>query len=220
MTRGLPAKPRILDVGCGPGPQTIELARATGGSIVALDQSARFLAELEQRARAAGVAQQISPLRASMFDMQFARESFDLIWSEGAIYIRGFGAGLMDWRRFLRAGGWIAVSELSWLVSNPPEEALTYWSQNYPAMQHIARNREIASSAGYTDVDTFVLPVQDWWDNYYGPGESRLARLRIKYAADNETLATLNEIQREYDIFRKYSDAYGYVFYVMRKPAS
>ena len=36
---------------------------------------------------------------------------------------------------------------------------------------------------------------------------------------DPEILATLDDHQREYDLFRAHCDAYGYVFYVMRKPA-
>lgn len=220
MIRGLPKRPRVLDVGCGPGAQTIELARVTNGTIIAVDRSNRFLAELSERALAAGVAAQIAMLRASMLHMEFAEESFDLIWSEGAIYIRGFGAGLAAWRRFLRPSGWIAVSELSWLVSNPPEEPRAFWARTYPGMQSVEDNRRAVAAAGYIDLATFVLPTQDWWDNYYGPAEARLAELRAKYAGDTEALAALNEIQREYDLFRQYSDSYGYVFYVMRKPSA
>jgi SAM-dependent methyltransferase len=98
LARGLPERPRILDVGCGPGAQTIELARATGGWIVALDIRQRFLDELTERAEAAGVLTQVTTLNASMLEMDFADESFNLIWSEGAIYIAGFAHGLAEWR--------------------------------------------------------------------------------------------------------------------------
>ena len=37
MCDGLPAKPRILDIGCGPGAQTLALARLSEGTILALD---------------------------------------------------------------------------------------------------------------------------------------------------------------------------------------
>jgi SAM-dependent methyltransferase len=219
LARGLPPGPRILDVGCGPGAQTIELARATGGWIVAVDIRQRFLDELTERAGAAGVLAQITTVNASMFDMDFASASFDLIWSEGAIYIAGFAAGLRAWRRFLKAGGWIAVSELTWLVPDPPAEAVAFWARNYPAMGTIERNCQLVADAGYVDANGFVLPIHDW-HNYYGPGERRVEELREKYAGDNEALATLDEMQREYDLFRACPDAYGYVFYVMRKPSA
>ncbi len=219
LVRGLPERPRILDVGCGPGAQTIELARATGGWIVAVDIRQRFLDELTERAAAAGVLSQVTTLKTSMFEMDFADASFDLVWSEGAIYFQGFAAGLRAWRRFLKPGGWIAVSELSWLVPDPPAEAAAFWARNYPAMGSIERNCQIVAEAGYVDRDGFVLPVKDW-HNYYGPAERRVEELREKYAGDLEVLATLDEARREYDLFRAYHDAYGYVFYVMRKPAA
>jgi SAM-dependent methyltransferase len=219
FVRGMPEYPRILDVGCGPGAQTIELARATGGHIVAVDIRQRFLDELTERAREAGVLPQVTTVNVSMFDMNFPAESFDLIWSEGAIYIAGFAAGLAAWKRFLKPGGWIVVSELSWLVPDPPAEAVQFWARNYPGMKSIERNWQIVAETGYVDADGFVLPVQDWWDNYYGPGQTRVAELRTKYASDPEVLAILEDEQREFDLFRVHSDAYGYVFFLMRKPA-
>lgn len=215
---GLPLHPRILDIGCGPGAQTIDLARATGGDIVALDLDEQFLAQLRTRAEAARVADRITTLKGSMLAMDFARDEFDLIWSEGAIYLMGFAAGLSICRRFLKPGGWVVVSELTWLMPEPPAEAREFWARNYPAMRARAENEGIVIEAGYEAPATFVLPTADWWENYYGPGERRLLEVRERYADDRETVAALDEIRREYDLFRAHSDAYGYVFYVMRKP--
>jgi hypothetical protein len=86
-------------------------------------------------------------------------------------------------------------------------------------MRSVVRNCEIVTEAGYECLDGFVLPEKDWWENYYGPAEARVRELRRKYAGDAEAIATLDEAQVEYDLFRDHSDAYGYVFYVMRKPA-
>jgi SAM-dependent methyltransferase len=219
LALGLPERPRILDVGCGPGAQTIELARATGGWIVAVDIRQRFLDELIEHANAAGVLPQVTTVKASMLEMDFADESFDLIWSEGAIYISGFATGLAAWRRFLKPGGWIAVSELSWLEPDPPAEAAAFWARNYPAMGSIERNCQIVKDAGYVDADGFVVSEKDWW-NYYGPAEKRVEELREKYARDVAAIATLDEAQREHDLYRAHHDSYGYVFYVMRKPAA
>jgi ubiquinone/menaquinone biosynthesis C-methylase UbiE len=219
MVQGLPAPPRILDIGCGPGAQTIDLALATDGEIVALDNRNRFLDEVLTRATKAGVISQIKPLCGSMFEMDFPDASFDLVWSEGAIYIMGFGAGLSACRRFLKPGGSIAVSELTWLTDDPPAEARDRWSQEYPAMQTIEANVKIAADAGYAGIKTFILPAADWWANYYGPGEARLVEVRERHAGEPETVALLDDIRREYDLFRAHSDSYGYVFYVMRKLA-
>ena len=219
LVRSLPTRPRILDVGCGPGAQTIELARATGGWIVAVDIRQRFLDELTERAEAAGVLPQITTINTSMFDMDFAVESFDLIWSEGAIYIAGFASGLAGWKRFLKPGGWLAVSELTWLVPDPPAEAAEYWARGYPGMGSIERNCQIVAEAGYVNMDGFVFSMNDW-RNYYEPSERRVEELKEKYAGSSDVLATLDDAQREYDLFRVHHDSYGYVFYVMRKPVA
>jgi SAM-dependent methyltransferase len=219
MVEGLPVRPKILDIGCGPGAQTIDLARATGGEIVALDNRRRFLDELLARAAKAGVSPQLKPICQSMFEMVFPDAAFDLIWAEGAIYIIGFVAGLRAFRRFLKPGGSIVVSELTWLTDDPPAAVRDYWARNYPAMKAIDGNVKITMDAGYENVRTFILPASDWWNNYYGPGEARLDEVRARHAAEPETLARLDDIRRKYDLFRAHSDAYGYVFYVMRTPA-
>jgi SAM-dependent methyltransferase len=218
MTSPATTPPRILDIGCGPGQQTIDLARATGGAIVALDSAPRFLDELNVRASEAGVARQITTVCGSMLAMNFLEGEFDLIWSEGAIYIMGFAEGLAACRPILKVGGWLVLSELTWLKDEPPAEAREFWAVYYRAMGSVDSNRRKCTSAGYSNLQTFVLPVSDWWRNYYEPAEARLLEVRARHAGDLASIAKLDKIRLEYDLFRRHSDSYGYVFYVMRKP--
>src|SRR5688572_18401972 len=51
----LPAEPRVLDLGCGPGRQTLVLARELGAVITAVDAHAPFLKELEAAAASQGL---------------------------------------------------------------------------------------------------------------------------------------------------------------------
>lgn len=122
---------RILDVGCGPGSQTIDLANVTTGSITGLDSHRPYLDQLCHRVQVAGLSRRVNAVQASMFDMPFLHESFDVIWAEGAIYITGFERGLEEWRRLLRPGGAVAATHLSWLRSDIPDEPRTFWSRNY-----------------------------------------------------------------------------------------
>ncbi len=55
----LPDKPVVLDIGCGPGMQTLALARALDTSIVAVDIHEEYLEELKIRADAAGLGERI-----------------------------------------------------------------------------------------------------------------------------------------------------------------
>ncbi len=213
----LPPHPQILDVGCGPGMQTLELARLSDGSITALDYNKDFLTELEGRATAENVADRIKTVQGSMFSLPFRAESFDLIWSEGAIFIIGFKEGLTKWRPLLKDSGHIAVSHLSWLKEDVPEKPRKFWSEAFPQITSVEENLKILKETGYEAVCNFTLPESAWWDDYYEPFEKKLSPLREKYKGDSAALARIEKTQREIDLYRNYSDYYGYVFYIAKK---
>ena len=79
---------------------------------IKIRQHQPFLDELARRAADAGVSERVKTVGASMFDLAFDMH-FDLIWSEGAIYIMGFSEGLRAWRPLLKPAGYVAVTELS-----------------------------------------------------------------------------------------------------------
>lgn len=213
MLPGLPASARILDIGCGPGAQTVALARATKGDVTAVDTHQPFLDDLVRRAAQAGVTDRIHPLQASMFDLGFD-QPFDLLWSEGAIYIIGFERGLREWQKLLKPGGFVAVTEISWLKPNPPEAAHRFWSKAYPDMTTVEENLARLSAAGYHSLGHFTLPESDWWDNYYHPMAARIESLREKYLHNPEAQAVLDLEYAEIELYRQYSAWYGYVFYL------
>ena len=140
---------------------------------------------------------------------------FDLIWSEGAIFITGFREGLAAWRPLLTPGGGLAVSEVSWLRPDPPDECRQFFAGVHPAMTDVAANLAIVEACGYEVVGHFAQPESAWWEPFYHPLESRLRSLRERHAANAERLAVIEGIQAEIDIYRKYSAYYSNVFYLM-----
>ncbi|HVM72385.1 MAG TPA: methyltransferase domain-containing protein [Anaerolineales bacterium] len=216
LMAGLPAQARLLDIGCGPGLQTIELAQISSASILALDNHQPFLDALARQAKQAGLADRISIRNQSMLALDFEPGSFDAIWSEGAIYIIGFEKGLREWQPFLKKGGYLAVSELSWLKPEPPLEAKTFWDENYPGMHTLEENLAILQKTGYREIGQFTLPESAWWQDYYTPLEQRITVIKEKYRDNPAAQAFLQDSQRETEMYRKYSEWYGYEFYVMQ----
>lgn len=209
----LPDSPHILDVGCGPGAQTLVLARISEGQITAMDNHAPYLETLKESADKFDLAYLISPVEGDMNDMRFDDGSFDLIWCEGAAYIMGFERALREWKRFLKPKGCIALTELCWLKPNPPEEIAAFWAEGYPDMKDVSANLLAVEKCGYRTINNFVLPERAW-QNYYVPLEKRIAQLLAKYADSDEKTALLSGERREIEMRKKYAEWYGYVFFI------
>jgi len=217
MISAMPSQPLILDVGCGPGAQTLELAKLSEGYVIGVDNHLPFLKQLKTKAREARLSDRIKTLNGSMFEMSFKEGSFDLIWAEGSIYIMGFEKGLKNWRHFLKPGGFLSVTEVSWLKENPPQELYDFWMRGYPAIKNIQENQALIQKCGYKEIGYFLLEEKAWWDDYYNPLEKRIQKLRQKYRDDKEALLQLDEESYEISLYRRFSEWYSYVFYIMKK---
>ena len=209
--------PRILDIGCGTGGPTLELARLSQGIVIGLDIHQAYLDELTKKIEWAGLSDYVEVVKCSMFDMDFAYESFDIIWAEGSIFIIGFERGLRDWGRFLKPNGFLVVHEMAWLRSDPPIEIYDYWKWVYPGIRTVPENLEQIPGCGYDLLGHFKLPEDAWWDEYYSPLERRVQDLRKKYPCDTKALVVLDKEQREINMFKKYHKWYGSAFFVMKK---
>ncbi len=211
---GLCARPCIADLGCGGGASTRVLAAATGGTIAAVDIHPPFLAAMRSWPPTGAT---IHPIAADMAKLPLAPARFDLVWSEGAIYQIGFAQGLQRWRELLRPGGFIAVTEATWLDPSPPPTLRTFWATAYPAMTTIAANQATIGEAGYQPIDSFVLPPDCWLDSYYAPLERALGPFLARHPGDADAAMIAAEVRNEIDLYRRHGDSYGYVFYIAQK---
>jgi SAM-dependent methyltransferase len=215
----LPEPARVLDIGCGPGMQTLDLAALLPGSVIdAVEIHEPFVEEARSRIQAAGLGDRVTAACGDMTSLPYAPGSFDLIWCEGAAYFMGVANALKAWRPLLRPGGKLALTDAVWLRSNPPDDLHAWWMQGYPQMQDVPANRDLVRQSGYELLSDFVLPAAAWWDDYYGPLEARIDHLDIEHEDDTIVQAVLQGSRREIDFFKRCSDYYGYVFLVMATP--
>jgi len=212
----LPDAPRIADLGCGSGGQTITLAEHTNGDISALDLSADFIDILNNNVKSMGYEDRFTVLQRSMDNLPFSAEEFDLIWSEGAIYNIGFERGLNEWRKYIKKGGYIAVSEVSWFTKDRPKEIEEFWMNNYPEIDSIWNKVKQMTDAGYSPVAQFVLPEYCWLD-FYAPMEEASKRFLEQYNYSEAAKQFIEFNSHEISIYKKYKEYYGYVFYIGKK---
>lgn len=215
--KGLSDHSRIADIGCGTGGQTMILAQNAPGTITGIDVSPGFIDQLNNKAAELDLKDRVKGRVGTMEELPFQQNELDVIWSEGAIYNIGFERGLKEWRRFLKPGGFIAVSEASWFTEERPEEIENFWMDAYPGIDTIANKLSIIQKVGYIPVAAFILPEDCWIENFYIPQVAAQKVFLDKYAGSKTAEALVENEKREAELYRKYKEYYGYVFYIGKK---
>jgi len=219
LCRDLPPSAAILDLGCGVGGQTLQLAGLVpAGSIVAIDSHAPSIVRLRAAIAARGLAQRVSAIVGDMARTGQPPGSFDLVWSEGALYNIGLRNALRVCRELLRPGGYLAFTDAIWRKENPPPAVKAGFDLDYPAMGWLDDDVAAIRECEFDLIGHFPLPDEAWWDDFYTPMEARIAELRSKYAGDAEAVAMLDQIAEEPEMHRRHSGYYAYEYFVARRP--
>jgi len=207
----------IVDIGCGTGGQTMVLAQHTLGSVRGFDLFPTFINQFNSNANKLNLQDRVKGIVGSMDDLPFEQEEIDLIWSEGAIYNIGFERGLNEWRKFLKTGGYIAVSEGTWFTDERPTEIDEFWMDAYPEIDTIPNKVEQMQKAGYIPVATFILPENCWIEHFYAPQVMAQEIFLKKYAGNKTAKDFIANQQHETQLYYKYKEYYGYAFYIGKK---
>jgi SAM-dependent methyltransferase len=184
--------------------------------VLALDLLQLMITRVRKAAEDAGLANRLETVQVDMNEMAFEPSSFDLIWSEGAIYFLGFERGLAKVKEFVKSGGYVGLSEAVWLKAHPPPDVIALWRE-YPEIDTVEKKLEIISRLGFENVGHFVLPASSWTELYYDPLKERTLEYERKWKGIPEAEDVLKEARTEMSVFREYSEYYGYAFFVMRK---
>lgn len=209
-------KIRIADMGCGKGSQTFVLADEYDAEIDAVDLLPEMMEGIREKIQANGLEKCVHPVQASMDELPFRKESYDLIWAEGSIFIIGYGKGLSYWREFLKPGGFIAVTECSWLGNKRPEN-MGWIQDNLPEIDTIEHKIHQMAEAGYEPYAHFILPETCWTENYYAPMQPAMEAFLKDHPGDPKAQVFIDRLKEEIAYYEANKDCFGYVFYIGRK---
>ncbi len=188
--------PRILDIGCGRGVPTLELAHLSNGQIIGLDIDKTSVNECTRKIKERGLSKRVKTTRCSMQDMDFPCETFDIIWAEGSIRIVGFEKGLREWRRFLKPNGFLVVHDDS--------------------VDLIKKLKAIPVS-GYRLLGHFRLSIDIWQREYYSPLARLIQKVRREQIDDPKVLDLLVQDEKWVDMCRTNPAMCASVFLLMQK---
>ena len=213
---GLTEKSKIADIGCGTGGQTMTLGQNTPCEIIGIDVWQDFINKFNQNSLNQNFQNRVKGIVGNMENLPFQEEELDLIWSEGSIYNIGFERGLNEWRKFLKMGGYIAITENTWFSEERPDEIQEFWQKVYPEIDTISNKVAQMQKAGYLPIATYMLPETIWTD-YYTKQALNIDSF-IKKHKGNKTVEEFISSQRyEAELYNKYKAYYGYMFYVGKR---
>jgi ubiquinone/menaquinone biosynthesis C-methylase UbiE len=106
----LPKTARVLEIGCGAGLMTIELAKR-GFSVEAIDSAQSMINLTLQLATQTGLRSNINSHIGDAHNLLYEKESFDLIVALGVIpWLRDFEKALQEIQRVMRHEGYLVIS--------------------------------------------------------------------------------------------------------------
>lgn len=224
----------VLDVGCGPGLDTVPLGGlvGSGGKVVGLDYDPEMIALADQKAEQAGVADRVSHQVAELPPIPFADHTFDSTHSERLFqHIADPGAFLAELVRVTRPGGWVVVADtdhtsLSIDLANPELSDIDWRLRRFQAGRYVngSAGRQLyrlfrASGLGEISLDLFPLFVTEY---SLGRFFTRMTEYEAKaLAAGVVEAAELVHLHAAYEQAEQNGQFFGYIVMILaagRKP--
>jgi hypothetical protein len=111
----------------------------------------------------------------------------------------------------------VAVTEASWFTATRPAEIESFWQDAYPGIDTIPNKVAQLQKAGYVPVATFILPESCWTEHFYDLQVKAQEDFLNKHAGNKTAEDFIANERRESQLYYKYKEYYGYVFYIGRK---
>jgi ubiquinone/menaquinone biosynthesis C-methylase UbiE len=173
--------PKILDVGCGTGVPTIQLAKISKGQVIGIDIDNESLKILKEKIKDEKLTNKIRVVNESILNMDFPDEEFDIIWAEGSIFSIGYNNALKKWRRFLKQKGYLVIHD---------------------DIKDKNHKLEILEKYGFLLINQFDISYSIWWEKYYKPLKKIIQNFNKNYKNDNNLINEIHKDQIEIKEFK------------------
>lgn len=204
---------KIADFGCGLGFQSVTLSEISGANIIALDDNELLIRNFKEELIIQKLNKSITPQLIDFEQLPFKEEELDMIWSESLISTFGFRNAINRWNKYVKKDGYIVVCAYCWLKDNPPPILRDFWYESGQEIDILSNRILQMEASGITPTAHFIMPEECWW-NYYSPIDANIDAIIEKHQHNTELLMFKKELDYEIDLFEKYGDYYGYVFFI------
>lgn len=163
---GTDAPRSVVDLGCGPGDLTVDLARRwPGAAILGIDSSAEMIAAARRGERRPGVSFTVADLRDWQPDA-----AVDVLLCNAVLqWVPGHLGLLPRWVSWLSGGGWLAF-QLPGNFDQPPHAVLREMAASprwRPLIGEAELTRQAGDLTGYLDVLAGAGCQVDAWETTY-----------------------------------------------------
>jgi SAM-dependent methyltransferase len=206
---------KVLDIGCGYGDASCNLASEFRCKVTACDISKENIEVAQKSAVERNVSHLITFVTADILSLDYSEKPFELVLAEGGILSfisRRKGIELAT--SWLIPAGWFAFSDLILLSENIPDEIMSIFEYTTYKYETEQSYRNLLEESGL-DIHFMSLIPPSGWDNYYAHMARRLEDSKGFFADRKIKLA----FHREIDVFYRL-EAYryiGYLFCIARK---
>ncbi len=143
----------ILDVGCGVGATPCYLAKTYNCRVLGVDLLEKMVEQSRERARAMGVEERVEFRVADARDLPFEDGLFDAVLVESVnVFFKDKRKAMGEYARVTRPGGYVGITEMTWLSTPTPEKVAYYLRTVYADALEVDAWRELLENAGLEDV--------------------------------------------------------------------
>ena len=161
----------VLDVGCGVGVTPCSIARRYGCRVVGVDILEAMVERSKERAKREGVMDRVEFRVADAQDLPFEDDLFDAVITESVTaFPEDKQKAVNEYVRVTKPGGYVGLSESTWLKTPPPPELIAWASQDLGTNIKPLTSSEWAGLLSCTGLGEIVLtPLEHIHSNMAKP---------------------------------------------------